>query len=60
MLESYPEILTSREVGELLSVCDEKLYRMLKTGEIPAVKIGRDWRISRQTIARLMEGPPAE
>lgn len=55
MFEEYPEILTVKEVRQILFIGKEKAYRMLQSGEIPAVKIGRDWRISRKAIEEIMK-----
>ena len=41
------EVLTVEEVADLLKVHRTTVYRMLKTGELPAFKIGSDWRFYR-------------
>jgi excisionase family DNA binding protein len=54
------EILTVKEVSELLKVHQGTVYKMVREGRIPAFKIGSDWRfrkdqmvhwIAEQTIA---------
>lgn len=55
MLDEYSDVLTVKEVREILFIGKEKAYRMLKSGEIPAVKIGRDWRISKRSIEEIMK-----
>ena len=54
------EILTVKEVSELLKVAQGTVYKLVKEGRIPAFKIGRDRRfrkdqmvhwIAEQTIA---------
>lgn len=49
-LSSYPEALTASEVAEILRVCTKTVYKMIKLGEIPAVKIGRENRISKSVL----------
>jgi excisionase family DNA binding protein len=39
------ELLTPAEVAEYLRYSLLSVYRKLKNGEIPSVKLGRQWRI---------------
>ena len=43
-------ILTVREVGVYLRVHQSTIYRLLKKRELPAFKIGSDWRFDREVI----------
>jgi len=47
---SMETILTLLEVSELLRVHPATVYRLLKRGEIPAFKIGYDWRFTQGAI----------
>lgn len=49
-LSSYPEALTASEVAEILRICTKTVYKLIKQGEIPAVKIGRENRISKSVL----------
>lgn len=49
-LSSYPEALTTSEVAEILRVCTKTVYKLIKLGEIPAVKIGRENRVSKNIL----------
>ncbi|GBE14066.1 helix-turn-helix domain protein [bacterium BMS3Abin14] len=42
--------LTLDELAEYLKLSRTKLYRMAQEGEIPASKIGTQWRFNRQEI----------
>ena len=44
------EMMTVDQVAALLNVHTSTIYRMLKRAEIPAFKLGSDWRFSRQQI----------
>ena len=44
------EILNMQEVCELLSVSEKTMIKLLKEENIPARKIGREWRFSRTAI----------
>lgn len=43
-------LLTVKEVAALLRVSAQTLYKMLEQGEIPAVKVGSQWRFDRDRI----------
>ena len=43
-------ILTVREVAVYLRVHQSTIYRLLKKRELPAFKIGSDWRFDREVI----------
>lgn len=44
------EILTIREVAELLRINEKTAYRLAAEGEIPGFKVGGSWRFKRQDI----------
>lgn len=45
------EILTIREVAELLKINEKTAYKLALAGEIPGFKVGGSWRFERQEIA---------
>jgi excisionase family DNA binding protein len=47
--------LTAAEVSEILKVNHQVLLRRLQGGEIPAYKIGKDWRIEESELRRWLE-----
>ena len=42
--------LTTEEVLTCLKVTPRTIYRLIKTGELPAVRIGRQWRFRRADL----------
>jgi excisionase family DNA binding protein len=48
------EILTVREVSELLKIHQGTVYRLAKEGRIPAFRIGTDWRFRTELVVRWM------
>lgn len=42
--------LTPSELAGYLKISQSKLYRMAQNGEIPASKIGIQWRFNREEI----------
>ena len=45
-------ILTLHDVAEYLRVHPSTVYRLIKRGELPRFKIGRDFRFNRESIDR--------
>jgi excisionase family DNA binding protein len=48
------DMLTSREVAQMLRMRPETLAMKARIGEISGVKIGRAWLFRRETIERLL------
>jgi excisionase family DNA binding protein len=49
------KVMSVKEVADFLHVHPATIYRLLRTHEIPAFKIGTDWRFNRESIERWME-----
>jgi excisionase family DNA binding protein len=52
---SLDELMTTKEVMEFLSMSRTGIWKLVKTLEMPAVKVGRDWRYRRSEILDWME-----
>jgi len=50
ILSDVPSILTVRELSEYLKVHPSTIYRLLKTGQLPAFRVGSDWRFNIEQI----------
>jgi excisionase family DNA binding protein len=46
------EVLTVKEVCELLKVHPSTLYKLVRQGSIPSFRVGIDWRFRRDVIER--------
>ena len=53
------DLLTTREVQELLHVDRITVYRMLSDGRLKGVKIGQQWRFPAREVDRLLSGTSA-
>ncbi|MGN1137372.1 MAG: helix-turn-helix domain-containing protein [Oscillospiraceae bacterium] len=47
------DFLTPSEAAEYLKICKSTLYKLIKTGKLPAVKAGRQIRIAKCNIDRI-------
>jgi two-component system, cell cycle sensor histidine kinase and response regulator CckA len=48
--------LTTEEVLEYLNVNLRTVYRLIKAGSIPAVRVGRQWRFRKRDLDKWLEG----
>lgn len=45
-----PSFLTTEEVLTYLKVTPRTIYRLIRTGELPAVRVGRQWRFRQSDL----------
>lgn len=50
MIEQYGEILSIEELCEILAIGKNVAYRLLTEKEIKAFKIGRKWKIPKNSV----------
>ena len=51
MLRYYPDILTPKEVMEILSISKNTLYYLIREERLPAFRLGkRNWRFRKEDI----------
>lgn len=50
------DLLTTKQVQDLLQVDRTTIYRMQKDGRLKGTKIGHQWRFSRQEVQALLSG----
>ncbi|MFZ6003482.1 MAG: helix-turn-helix domain-containing protein [Actinomycetota bacterium] len=48
--QSRPRFLTPSEVAEQLRVSSMTVYRLIKSGELRAARIGKSYRISEEDV----------
>ena len=53
--EDIDEIMTIEEVARYLSLHELTVRRLAREGEIPAFKIGRQWRVKKALLDRWIE-----
>ena len=53
--EEYPPIMTIAEVAEYLGLHELTVRRLAREGAIPALKLGRQWRVKRDLLEAWIE-----
>jgi excisionase family DNA binding protein len=51
-----PDLLTVAEVATLLRVSRMTVYRLIHTGELSAIRLGRTFRIPTHAVRTIMDG----
>ena len=51
----WPDILTIRDVQYYLGVGQRTVYRLIQSGELPAFRIGKLWRVRRKDLEHFCE-----
>ncbi len=54
MLEQYPDVLTVRQVMEILQLGRDSTYALIRCGKIPSVKVGRQIRVSKLAVLQFL------
>lgn len=60
MFDNYDDILTVAEVMEILYVGKNTVYRLLNEGELKGFRIGRTWKIPRDSLTSFIMHRRAE
>ncbi|MHC1694114.1 MAG: helix-turn-helix domain-containing protein [Eubacteriales bacterium] len=50
MLDDLPEILTLKECQIALNIGKNLMLNLIKTGKIPAFRVGNRWRINKKNL----------
>lgn len=49
------KVYTTVEVQDILKITQRTLYRYIKAGQIKAIKMGREWRITEEALKDFLE-----
>jgi len=52
-------LMTTRELQDVLKLDRVTIYRMVKDGELPALRVGGQWRFSAEAINGWLAAPPS-
>lgn len=55
MLNQYGDIITIPELCEVLTIGRNRAYELLKTGQIPAFQLGRNWKIPKIALEEYLK-----
>lgn len=55
-MKTKRDVMMAKEVSRLLGFNVKTIYEAAKRGELPCLKVGREFRFSRKRIMDLLEG----
>ena len=58
-MAQYHQLLTVEEAAAYLRVTPPTVYRLLRAGKLPGVKVGRQWRVRLVDLEAHLTSPPA-
>ena len=50
MLRGHPEVLDVAQTSRILGVSTKTVYKLIRDGALPALKVGREYRILKPSI----------
>ena len=53
--DSAPQFLTVTEVAEAMRVSKMTVYRLIHAGELPAIRVGKSFRVPRGAVQQLLD-----
>ena len=56
----HPDVLDIPAAAHLLSLSKGSTYKLVRSGAIPAWRLGQQWRLWRPAVLRVVAGPDAE
>lgn len=54
-MDADDRLLTVREVADAMRVSHMTVYRLIKAGELPAIRVGRNFRIRESELDRFFD-----
>lgn len=51
---NLPDALSAKEVSEALRINIKTAYKLIKTGTLPSIKIGREYRIAKAELINFL------
>lgn len=55
MLNNTKDILTIKDLQKLLHIGRNTALRLVQDGEIEGFKVGRQWRVTRESVGRYIK-----
>lgn len=60
MLKHYPDVMNIEEMSRALGVSTKTSYKLIRTGKITAMKVGRTYRIPKVHLLTYLLVPGAD
>jgi len=57
---NYPDILSVKQVSQMLNIGTVLAYKLVKSGEIKSRKVGRDYKIQKNAVIAFVNSGVSE
>ena len=55
IFKKYPDVMDVKQVWDAIGICDKTAYKLIKAGQLPAGRVGRQHRIAKLHVMTYME-----
>lgn len=55
-LQAYPLSMNTAQIADVLSLTPLRVRKLLEEGSLPGFRVGRQWRMRRAEVQRVMTG----
>ena len=59
-LKEYPDVLTTKDLQNILGISGKTVFRLLHSGQIKSIKVGRNFRIPKVYLLQYLGLIPDE
>ena len=59
-LKEYPDVLTTKDIQSILGISGKTVFRLLHSGQIKSIKVGRNFRIPKIYLLQYLGLVPDE
>ena len=53
--QSAPRFMTVTEVADIMRVSKMTVYRLIHSGEMPAIRVGKSFRVPEAAVAQMIQ-----
>ena len=55
VFKEYPDVLDVKQVSQLLGISTKTVYKLIKDGSLPSMRVGREFRIPKVMLMKYMK-----
>jgi len=55
VFKDYPDVLDVKQVSQLLGVSTKTVYRLLRSGTLDSLKVGREFRVPKVNVMKYVK-----
>jgi excisionase family DNA binding protein len=52
LFKEHPDVMDVQQISRLLGVSTKTVYKLLRDGSLPSLKVGREFRVTKVAVIR--------